>query len=133
MEKKSRNNIKAARVLTKNGFYYSSVSRAYYAVYLAAWHYLKAMNIHPQQKAPKGGYYWSYHKLPEILCDEYGCIGPAQMEKLELIYSRRIKADYTVDNIEKEEAQNSLSIAINFIAFFLKSLLPLGVQLIELS
>ena len=119
MEKKARNNIKAARVLTKNSFYDSSVSRAYYAVYLAAWHYLKAMNIHPPQKAPKGGYYWPHHKLPEILCDEYGCIGPEQMEKLEVIYSRRIKADYAIDNIEKEEAQNSLSIASNFIAFLL--------------
>jgi len=119
MEKKARNNIKASRVLIKNGFYDSSVSRAYYAVYLAAWHYLKAMNINPPQKAPKGGYYWPHHKLPEILCDEYGCIGPEQMEKLELICSRRIKADYYVDNIEKEEAQNSLSIATNFITFFL--------------
>lgn len=119
MEKKARNNIKASRVLTKNGFYDSSVARAYYAVYLAAWHYLKDMNIYPQQKAPKGGYYWPHHKLPEILCDEYGFIGPEQMEKLELIYFRRIKADYTVDNIEKEESQNSISIASNFIAFFL--------------
>ncbi len=119
MGKKARNNIKASRGLTKNGFYDSSVSRAYYAVYLAAWHYLKAMNINPPQKAPKGGYYWPHHKLPEILCDEYGCIGPEQMEKLELIYFRRIKADYTVDNIEKEEAQNSISIASNFLAFFL--------------
>ena len=41
------------------------------------------------------------------------------MEKLEVIYSRRIKADYAIDNIEKEEAQNSLSIASNFIAFLL--------------
>ena len=57
MDKKARNNIKASRVLIKNGFYDSSVSRAYYAVYLAAWHYLKDMNIYPQQKAPKGGYY----------------------------------------------------------------------------
>lgn len=119
MNKKARSNIKASRVLIKNGFHDSSVSRAYYAVYLAAWHYLKGMNIHPQQKAPKGGYYWPHHRLPEILCDEYGFIGPAQMEKLELIYFRRIKADYTVDNIEKEEAQNTISIASNFITFFL--------------
>ena len=126
MEKKARNNIKAARVLTKNSFYDSSVSRAYYAVYLAAWHYLKAMDIHPQQKAPKGGYYWPHHKLPEILCDEYGFIGLEQMEKLELICSRRIKADYYVDNIEKEEAQNSLSIASHFVAFFLDKIGRVG-------
>ena len=119
MEKKARNNIKASRVLNRNGFYDSSVSRAYYAVYLAAWHYLKGMNIYPSHRAPKGGYYWPHHKFPEILCDEYGCIGPEQMEKLELIYFRRIKADYMVDKIEKEEALNSLSIATNFIAFFL--------------
>ena len=119
MEKKARNNIKAARVLTKNGFYDSSVSRSYYAVYLAAWHYLKAMNIHPTQKAPKGGYYWPHNKLPEILCDENGFIGPEQMERLELIYSRRIKADYYVDSIEKEEALNSISIASHFVTFFL--------------
>ena len=119
MEKKARNNLKASRALNRNGFYDSSVSRAYYAVYLAAWHYLKAMNIYPEQKAPKGGCYWPHHRFPEILCDEYGFIGPGQMEKLELIYIRRIKADYTVDSIEKEEVQNTISIASNFIAFFL--------------
>lgn len=71
MEKKARNNIKASRSLIKNGFYDSSVSRAYYAVYLAVWHYLKAMDINPAQKAPNGGYYWPHHKLPGILCYEF--------------------------------------------------------------
>ncbi len=64
-------------------------------------------------------YYWPHHKLPGILCYEYELIDPDQMEKLELIYSRRIKADYYVDNIEKDEAQSSLSIASNFTAFLL--------------
>src|SRR4030067_695431 len=101
MEKKARNNIKAARVLTKNSFYDSSVSRAYYAVYLAAWHYLKAMNINPPQKAPKGGYYWPHHKLPEILCDEYGFIGPEHMEIIRLI-ENATNYDYPLRWVDEE-------------------------------
>jgi hypothetical protein len=41
------------------------------------------------------------------------------MERFELLYSRRIKADYYVDKVEKEEADNSIQLASIFISFFL--------------
>ncbi|MEW6213601.1 MAG: HEPN domain-containing protein [Nitrospirota bacterium] len=119
MESKSRDNINAAQLLTINEFYDSSASRAYYAAYLAAWYRLSNIGIQPSHKTRKGDYYWRHDLFPEILCDEYKLIGPLQLEKFELLYSRRIKADYYVDKVEKEEADNSIQLASDFISFFL--------------
>lgn len=119
MENKARENINAAQLLTTNGFCDSSASRAYYATYLAAWHNLSKIGIHPQHNTQKGGFYWRHDLLPEILCDEYKLIGPTQMEKFELLYSRRIKADYYVEKVEKEEASDSIQIASSFVSLFL--------------
>lgn len=119
MESKARDNINAAQLLTLQGFCDSSASRAYYSVYLAAWHCLSNIGIQPLHNTKKGGYYWRHDMFPEILCDEYKLIGPIQMEKFELLYSLRIKADYYVDKVEKEEADNSIQIASNFISLFL--------------
>lgn len=116
MENKARDNISAAQLLTTNHLYDSSASRAYYAAYLAAWHNL---GIQPQHKAKKGGSYWPHDSFPEILCDKYKIIGPIQMEKFELLYSRRIKADYYAEKVEKEEADDSIRIASSFVSLFL--------------
>ncbi|MEK7279553.1 MAG: HEPN domain-containing protein [Nitrospirota bacterium] len=117
MENKALDNINAAQLLTTNEFYDSSASRAYYATYLAAWHNLSKIGIRPQHR--KGGSYWCHDLFPEILCDEYKIIGPIQMEKFELLYSRRIKADYYAEKVEKEEADDSIRIASSFVSLFL--------------
>lgn len=119
MQSKARNNINAAQLLTINGLYDSSASRAYYAAYLAAWYYLSNIGIQPGHKTQKGGYYWRHDLFPELLSDEYKLIGPLQMEKFELLYSHRIKADYYIDEVEKEESDNSIQIASDFVSFFL--------------
>jgi hypothetical protein len=36
-----------------------------------------------------------------------------------LLYSRRIKADYYIDEVEKEEAANSIQLSSDFVSFFL--------------
>ncbi len=119
MESKARDNINAAQLLAINEFYDSSASRAYYAAYLAAWHRLSNIGIQPGHETIKGERYWRHNLFPEILCGEYKLIGPLQMERFELLYSRRIKADYYVDKVEKEEADNSIQLASIFISFFL--------------
>lgn len=119
MESKARDNMNAAQLLTINGLYDSSASRAYYAAYLAAWYHLSNIGIQPGHKTQKGGYYWRHNLFPKLLCDEYKLIGPLQMEKFELLYSCRIKADYYIDEVEKEEAANSIQIASDFVSFFL--------------
>lgn len=119
MESKALDNISAAQLLAINEFYDSSASRAYYAAYLAAWYRLYDIGIQPPQT--RKGVYWPHNKFPEILCDEYKLIGPLQLERFELLYSRRIKADYYVDKVEKEEADDSIQLATNFISFFLHS------------
>ena len=116
MENKAQDNINAAQLLTTNEFYDSSASRAYYAAYLAAWHNL---GIQPKHKTKKGEFYWRHDLLPEILRDEYKLIGPNQMEKFELLYSRRIKADYYAEKVEKEEADDSILTASSFVSLFL--------------
>jgi uncharacterized protein (UPF0332 family) len=119
MESKARDNMNAAQLLTINGLYDSSASRAYYAAYLAAWYHLLNIGIQPGHKTQKGGYYWRHHLFPDLLSHEYKLIGPLQMEKFELLYSHRIKADYYIDEVEKEEADNSIQIASDFVSFFL--------------
>lgn len=119
MENKARENINAAQLLTTNKFYDSSASRAYYATYLAAWHNLSKIGVHPHHNTEKGGSYWRHDLFPEILCDEYKLIGPIQMEKFELLYSRRIKADYYVEKVEKEEADDSIQMASSFVSLLL--------------
>jgi uncharacterized protein (UPF0332 family) len=119
MDLKARGNIEAAQLLTANEFNDSSASRAYYAVYLAAWHNLSKMGVQPQHDTKKRSSYWRHDLFPEVLCDEYKLIGPVQMEKFELLYSRRIKADYYVDKIEKEEADDSIQMASSFVRLFL--------------
>lgn len=69
--------------------------------------------------ARKGGYCWRHDLFPEIMCDEYKIIGPLQMDKFELLYSRRLKADYYIDEVEKEEADNSFQLASDLVSFFL--------------
>jgi uncharacterized protein (UPF0332 family) len=119
MENKARENINAAQLLSTNEFHDSSASRAYYATYLAAWHSLSKIGIQPQHNIQKGGSYWRHDLFPEILCDEYKLIGPIQMEKFELLYSRRIKADYYVEKVEKEEADDSIQMASSFVSLLL--------------
>ncbi|MBI5194972.1 MAG: HEPN domain-containing protein [Nitrospirae bacterium] len=119
MKDKSRDNIKAAQLLEEKEFYDSSVSRSYYAAYLAAWHHLSKIGIQPLHEAKKGGIYWRHDLFPELLCDEYKLIGPDQMSKFEILYSRRIKADYYVDKVVKEEAGDSFKLASDFISLFL--------------
>lgn len=119
MENKARENIKAAKLLSTNEFYDSSASRAYYATYLAAWHSLSEMSIQPQHNTKQGGSYWCHDLFPEILFDEYKLIGPFQIEKFELLYSRRIKADYYIEKVDKEEADDSMQIASSFVSLFL--------------
>jgi len=119
MDLKARGNFEAAQLLTANEFNDSSASRAYYAVYLAAWHNLSKMGVQPQHDTKKRSSYWRHDLFPEVLCDEYKLIGPIQMEKFELLYSRRIKADYYVDKIEKEEADDSIQMASSFVTLFL--------------
>jgi len=50
--------------------------------------------------------------------NEEGFIGPAQMEKLEVLRQSRTKADYYSEEIEEEEAKHSVRIAYEFIEFF---------------
>jgi uncharacterized protein (UPF0332 family) len=115
MESKARDNMNAAQLLTINGLYDSPASRAYYAAYLAAWYHLSNIGIQPGHKTQKGGYYWRHDLFPELLCDEYKLVGPLQMKKFELLYSHRIKADYYIDRVEKEEAANSTILRFCFI------------------
>lgn len=117
MKNKSRDNINAAQLLAESGFYDSSASRAYYAAYLAAWHCLSKIDTQPPHKAK--GSYWRHDLFPEILCDEYKLIGPVQMAKWEILYSRRLQADYYIDKVRKEEADNSFQLASNFVSLFL--------------
>ena len=119
MESKSRDNMNAAQLLTINGLYDSSASRAYYAAYLAAWYHLSNIGIQPMHETQKGGYYWRHDLFPELLCDESKLIGPIQMEKFELLYSRRIKADYYIDKVDKEESTTSIQLSSDFVSFFL--------------
>ncbi len=118
MENKARDNINAAKLMATNDFYDSSASRAYYATYLAAWHNLSKIGIEPQHKSKKGDSYWSHDRFPEILC-KYKLIEPIQMEEFELLYSRRIIADYYVDKVEKEASDDSIRIASSFVSLFL--------------
>lgn len=119
MENKALDNINAAQLLTTNELYDSSASRAYYATYLAAWHNLSKIGIHPKPNTKKGDAYWPHDRFPQILCDEYKLIGPIQKDKFDLLYSRRIKADYYAEKVEKEEADDSILIASSFISLFL--------------
>jgi uncharacterized protein (UPF0332 family) len=119
MEQKARDNLNAAKLLRDEDFCDSSASRSYYSAYLAAWHYL--LNIGIQPPRTDRGTYWPHHTFPEILWDNFKIIGPVQMEKFELLYSRRIKADYYIDRIEPGESDESLQIAADFVSFFLEN------------
>lgn len=75
------------------------------------------MGVNPSRKSPDGSYYWPHHSFPKTLFD-MNIIGISQVEKFEILYQRRVKADYFQEELEIDEVKESLIIAYEFINFF---------------
>ncbi|MDP2689547.1 MAG: HEPN domain-containing protein [Deltaproteobacteria bacterium] len=118
MKDKALANFDAARLLTGHSFHDSAASRAYYAAYLMAWHFLQKMEYNPRHKTKDGQYYWRHDLFPQIMCDGK-FINPTQMDEWEWLYYLRIKADYYREHIEENEVKKSIQITEQFIEYFL--------------
>lgn len=106
---KAEQNYAAAEQLLESSFLNSCASRAYYAVYFAAWAELHAFGVQPNSSQ---GDYFRHDSLPDTLFDQ-GLIEPDEISELELLYAHRIKADYFNDQVEMAEAVQALEIAQN--------------------
>jgi uncharacterized protein (UPF0332 family) len=104
MDHKARQNLAAAEVLIAQGFFDSTASRAYYAVYLAGWSWLTGAGKEPYEG------HWAHRAMPKLLHD-FEALGDDQREDMKFLYTQRVKADYYKDAIEQAEAQETLSIA----------------------
>ena len=118
MRDKALSNYEAAKLLVAKSYFESAASRAYYAVYLMAWHFLDVRGENPQDESRDGNSYWRHYDFPDRLCDEYGVIGPIQRKNFELLRHYRIKADYYLDEIEEYEAKRSILFANELILHF---------------
>lgn len=119
MKEKACANIEAAKLLVDNNFFDSAASRAYYAIYLIAWHTLDVLGVNPPDEARDGNQYWNHHSFPERLYEDYRLIGPHQIKKWERLYGLRIKADYYPDEITEEDAKAALISAYDFVNHFI--------------
>jgi len=110
MEEKARSNLKAAEVLVNAQLFDSAASRAYYAAYLAGWSWLAANNQEPPPDAD-GRRYWRHASFPERLFEWGALHDPDQRDDFEFLRSRRVQADYYVDPINSDEAEEALGLA----------------------
>lgn len=118
MQAKALNNIEAAKLLTANGLFDSAASRAYYGVYLMAWHTMDRRGEQPYRKAKDGGYYWP-HDCFAVKLFKDGRISELQRDEWEWLYSQRIRADYYREGIEEAMAEKASALAAAFIEYFL--------------
>ena len=105
---KAQENIQAAGRLLHNDDYEvdpclnASVSRSYYAAYLAV-----ATKANAQHCSFTGNDYYRHDSFPaEALA--WGILDEDDRTKLELLYSRRIVADYHEESVDIAEANTAL-------------------------
>jgi hypothetical protein len=110
MEEKARSNLKAAEVLVNAQLFDSAASRAYYAAYLAGWSWLAANNQEPPPDAD-GSRYWPHASFPERLFEWGALHDPDQRDDFGFLRNRRVQADYYVDPISSDEAEEALGLA----------------------
>jgi len=83
----------------------ASVSRSYYAAYLAV-----ATKAAAQQRRFTGEDYYRHDSFPAE-ARAWGILDDDDSTKLELLLSRRVVADYHEDSVDIEEADDALDLA----------------------
>lgn len=107
MISKAINNLEAAEILHGLKAYSDSVaSRAYYAAYLAGWHFLDEQG----DPAPSDGgkTYWRHSKILDKLEDAGVNPHSNWQGEFELLQSQREKADYFKDSVHPNTAATVL-------------------------
>jgi hypothetical protein len=115
---KATDSLEAANALLENGRYDACASRAYYAVYQALWDCLDQLKL-PPNKARDGAPWWSHDVLPSVAVDSLGFTEDEQ-DYVEVLYSRRISADYSSVHVSPFEAAHSCELATELLGKFLK-------------
>jgi len=118
MDQKARSNLEAANVLVDAELFDSAASRAYYAVYLSGWSWLSANNEEPPTD-DDGRRYWPHASFAEKLFEWGALEQPEQRDDFEYLRNRRIQADYFVDPINRDEAQEAVTLATTLVRQFL--------------
>ncbi|MBI4950297.1 MAG: HEPN domain-containing protein [Deltaproteobacteria bacterium] len=118
MDDKATSNYEAAKLLLEKSFFDSSASRAYYAAYMKACHYLDIIGIPPPIDGIGRVRNWKHYDFATKLHYNHDVITSFQMRKWERLYSKRVRADYYPDGIKEEEARNSVIIAFEFLEHF---------------
>jgi uncharacterized protein (UPF0332 family) len=113
---KARESLSAAHALMENGYFDSVASRAYYSVYLGAWHKLDCIAIPPDAER-NGNRFWRHDRFPGNLT-HYLRIDEDLEEQLEWLYQLRLKADYFAESVPLEDASHCLECAESLWTFF---------------
>lgn len=107
MLEKAKEHLDSAEFLLTHGHYRDSVSRAYYAVFSTMWAYLGP--------PPKGK--WGHSGIPRAFVRQLYADGESVdrcrelRKRLHFINQARREADYTTDSMDKQTAQDALSLA----------------------
>ena len=117
---KAKDNLEAASILLDREQYSSTASRAYYAVYLAAYHKLETLGIHPYDAEGRPKDRWLHNLLPDIARAEL-CLSADQKDIWEILFGSRVKADYSVEPVDPVEAAIAIEDAKTLVEVLLKN------------
>jgi len=114
MERKARENLQAAALLARadDPFPNASASRAYYAVYLAAWEHLVSQG-EGVPATRDGRRYFRHDTLPGLLG---GVLSDTERADLEYLRGLRVSADYREDELVRSQAAEAAEIADRLVA-----------------
>jgi len=116
LEDKSKENIKAAKVLIENEYYSPSIHCAYYSniqlmKYILIFEYdMSEESIRNEQKKSKEGFsfhYWIINKFRKLLDTNKR----REFDTIQYLKKERVRADYKNENISEENSKKALSLA----------------------
>jgi hypothetical protein len=115
---KATDSLEAAKALFAAEKFDACASRAYYAVYQASWHCFDRLGLPPDEKTDDGEAYWAHRRLKKSVAIHLH-FDPEQQEKIEILYSRRIAADYASIHVDPFEANECCELADEILTLLL--------------